>query len=278
MIRLMAPRRREQLGRMRAMTSAFLRMDAVEDLSYPMPLILTELGVLVPVVIYFFIGELVNSPRVGGDYFTFATIGLAVTGIMQSALSGFGGALQRAQTRGQFETLLVEPVPWVYLPFAMNLWRASLGLINGVLLLVIGGLLGARYQMRGLAGFALLAALGIVASMAIGILAASLMVIAKRAQPVLTLYGLASSLLGGAVFSVDQLPGWLRPLSLAIPHTYVINASRTALMPDPGTFVMSIPVALTSLAIFDVVALTLGLVLFVKSLSYARAAGILGGY
>lgn len=270
---------RRSLGRLRSMTGAFLRMDFIEEISYPMALVLSELGVLAPVIIYFFVGELVgDSPRVGGDYFSFAAIGIAVTTIMQSALSGFGGALQRAQSRGQFETFLVEPVPWVSLPFAMNLWRTMLGIMNGALMLLFTGLIGANYRLRGVPQFAVLILLGVIASMAIGILAASLMVVAKRSQPVLTLYGLVSSLLGGALFSVEQLPGWLRPLSWVIPHTYVINASRSVLMEDPGTFVVSFPSAVVALGIFDVIVLTVGLWMFMQSLEYARRAGILGGY
>ncbi len=270
---------RRFLGRLRSMTVAFLRMDVIEEVSYPMSLVLSEVGILAPVVVYFFVGELVgDSARVGGDYFTFAAIGVAVSAILQSALSGFGGALQRAQGRGQFETLLVEPVPWVYLPFAMNLWRATLGVINGSLILTMTGLIGANYQLSGLPAFVVLALMGVVASMAVGILAAALMIVAKKSQPVLTLYGLASSLLGGALFSVEQLPGWLRPLSWVLPHTYVINASRSVLMDDPGTFVVSFSSAVIALGIFNVVVLSFGLWTFMRSLEYAREAGILGGY
>ena len=254
-------------------------MEAVEDLSYPMPFLLSELGIMVPIVIYVFIGDLVGeSSQIGGDYFTFASIGTAVTLILQSALSGFGTTLGRAQNRGQFETLLVEPIPWIYLPFAMNLWRTVLGLVNGALVLVVSALLGANYRMAGLGQFIALALLGVLASMAIGILAASLAIVAKRAQPILTLYGIASSLLAGALFSVDQLPAWLRPFSWVIPHTYVINAARSAMMFDPGSFVMPVSTALTALTVFDAVVLSFGLWVFMRSLRFARNAGILGGY
>lgn len=267
------------LRRLWSMTAAFIRMDAIEDLSYPLPFLLGELGILFPIVIYKFIGELVgDSSRVGGDYFTFAAIGTTVTVIMQSALAGFGFTLQRAQNRGQFETLLVEPIPWIYLPFAMNLWRASLGLVNGVIVLVFAGVLGARYLISGIWPFLILVLLGIAASMSIGILAASLGVVAKRAAPVLALYGIASSLLGGALFSIDQLPGWLRPLSWVLPNTYVINASRSVLMSDPGSFVLAPETAIIALLIFDTVTLTIGLWLYMRSLQYSRIAGILGGY
>jgi len=262
-----------------SISSAFLRMDIIEDVSYPLSLILGELGVVAPLFISYFIGELVpSSPEIGSDYFTFAVIGLCVSTILQAALGGFGGSLQRAQNRGTFETLLVEPVPWIFLPFAMNLWRVILGFIGGTLIFLIGWALGAEYVFSGIPAFVLLLILGVCASMGIGILAASLMVLAKRSQPVLTLYGLAASLLAGALFSVDQLPPFLRALSWAIPHTYVINAARTVLMEDPGSFSISFGGASIALTLFNVVVFTIGLWLFHRSLQYARKMGMLSGY
>ena len=262
-----------------SVSAAFIRMDSVEDISYPLSMILGELGTIVPVFIYFFIAQLVgDSPEVGGDYFTFAVIGISVSTILQAALSGFGGSLQRAQNRGTFETLLVEPVSWMFLPFAMNLWRVILGLMGGTLVFLVGLALGAKYVWSGIPAFLLLVVLGILASMAIGILSASLMVLAKRSQPVLTLYGLAASLLAGALFSIDQLPPFLQALSLAIPHTYVINAARTLLMEDPGTFSMSFRTAAIALTVFNLVVFSSGLWLLHRSMQYARKMGMLSGY
>lgn len=258
---------------------AFMRMDSIEDISYPLSMILTQLGIIVPVFITYFVGELVGSvPEVGDDYFTFAVIGMTVSTILGAALSGFGGSLQRAQNRGTFETLLVEPVPWTFLPFAMNLWRIVLGVWGGALIFVVGMLLGADYTLDGIPEFLVLLVLGIFASMGIGVLSASLMVLAKRGQPVLTLYSMASSLLAGAVFSVDQLPSFLQTLSWLIPHTYVINSARAVLMEDPGTFYIPFGTATIALLIFNVVIFIGGLWLFSRSLRYARKMGMLSGY
>jgi ABC-2 type transport system permease protein len=166
----------------------------------------------------------------------------------------------------------------MYLPFAMNLWRVILGLLGGTLVFLVSLPLGANYVWSGIPAFLLLIVLGILASMAVGILSASLMVLAKRSQPVLTLYGLAASLLAGALFSIDQLPPFLQKLSLAIPHTYVINAARTLLMEDPGTFTMSFRTAAIALTIFNLVVFSSGLWLLHRSMQYARKMGMLSGY
>jgi ABC-2 type transport system permease protein len=262
-----------------AVTAAFLRVYVIDEITYPASFVLTEIGILAPLFIYHYVGELVGeSVAVGGDYFTFAVIGMAVSAVLQAALAGFGNALQAAQNRGLFETYLVEPVPWLYLPVAMNLYRIVIGVANGFLLIGVGLLFGVSIKGEGLPRFLLLLLLGVVASVAVGVVAAAAGIIAKRAQSLLTLYGLAASLLGGALFSVAQLPPFLRVLAYAIPHTYVINAARSVLMEDPGTFVMTFQTATWALLIFCVLVLSLSLWLFNRALQYARREGILSGY
>ena len=266
-------------ARVSTLAMAFLRKDATEEFSYPLTLLLGELGLFVPMIAYLFIGDLVgDSEIVGGDYFTYAAIGIAITVVLQAALSGFGNALQVSQSRGQFETLLVEPIPWLYLPITMNAWRVLLGLVSGLMVLLLAVVLGADIIPAGIPQFVVLLLLGITCETAVGVLAASLMVVAKRAQPVLTLYGLAASLVGGALFSVDQLPSWIRWVSYLVPRTYVINGSRTALMEDPGTFVITFGTAVVVLTVFSIVGMCLGFWLLSRSMQYARREGILGGY
>lgn len=272
-------RRRPRLLELSSNTSAFARMYFIDDMSYPMSFVLREVGLFFPLFIYFFVGELVgDEPTVGGDYFTFVVIGIAVSTIVLGAVRGFGRSLQIAQDRGIFETFLVEPVPWLFLPFSMNIYRIGLGVVNGMLLLLVGALLGAQLVLEGIPEATIVIMLGILASISIGIVAASLMVLAKRSDPVLTIYGLFATLLGGAFFSVEQLPAWLRVFSWGIPQTYAINGSRAALMEDPGTFVIAPQEASIVLAGFTLVVLPIGLWLFHRALQFAREMGLLSGY
>jgi ABC-2 type transport system permease protein len=172
----------------------------------------------------------------------------------------------------------VEPVPWILLPMAMNVWRIALGTANGAIVLILGWLLGAQYDLRGLPIFIVLMVMGILASQAIGILSASFLVLAKKSQPLIRLYTLASAILAGSVFSVEQLPPWLRIFSWMIPQTYVVTAGRQALMSDAGTFSIPTDVALWALTGFTIVVGGGGLFLFRRSLEYARKMGMLSGY
>ncbi|MGH8934744.1 MAG: ABC transporter permease [Acidimicrobiia bacterium] len=272
-------RRHNRPGNIRSTLAAFLRMDFMEDISYPLSFAFGQLGALAPVVIYFFVARLVGSERrVGGDYFTFVVIGFSIATMLQGALSGFGGSLQRALDRGTFETFLVEPVRWTFLPFAMNLWRSMLGAFTGTLVLAAGLVLGADYRAAGIPEFLVLLLLGIAASTGIGILSASVVVLAKRAQPIVAMYGLAASLLAGVLFSVDLLPGWLRALSWLVPHTYAINAAREVLMHTPVAGAVPFGSAVIALLVFIVLSFIPGLWALSRSLEYARKLGTLSGY
>jgi ABC-2 type transport system permease protein len=262
---------------------AFLRMDAIEDFSYPMSVVFQQASHVLPVIVYFFVARLFTrsggaEASAVGDYYSFAVVGLSAAALLQMALSGFGTQLQYAQDRGTLETLLTEPIPWLGIPFAMNLWRTATGMLSCVIMLGLGALLGADLRLAGLPTFLAVAALGTLACTAVGILSASLMVLAKRAAPLLTLYGLVASLFAGALFPIDLVPGWLRWISYLVPHTYVIAVSRQVLMAQPPLAVIPLDVAFWSLTAFTLSTFAVGLFLFGRALQYARKMGLLSGY
>lgn len=264
------------------MAVAYTRLEVIEDLSYPLSIVFQQVTSVFPVVLWFFVARLFEqagrATQVGGDYYTFVVVGLSVSVVLQMALSGFGRRLESAQKQGTLETMLVEPIAWMAVPFAMNVWRVLLGSIDCVLMLTIGLFLGAHYRMAGLLPFAAIAILGILAATGIGTLSASVQVLAKRSQPVVALYGLAASLLGGALFPVETLPTWLRALSYAVPHRYAIGAARAVIMETPPDSAMNFSEAAVALVVFNAVVVTLGFFLFSRSLQYGRRLGLLSGY
>lgn len=266
-------------GKIRGVVAAFLRMSLAEELRFPMPFVLKQVGFVAPLAIYFFVARLIgDSDQVGGDYFTFVVIGLVVTRMLHATLGGFGADLQRAQNRGSLEAWLVEPIPWLALPFAMSLWSIVEGVVSGAIIFAVSLLLGARYEFGGVLSTLALLALGLMASSAMGILIAGQTLVAKRASPILQVYNLAASILGGMLFPVTLLPAWLRALSWLIPHTYVINAARSALMIQPVAGEIEVRVALTALAVFCIIVLPLGLFSLSRWLKLGRRLGVLGGY
>ncbi len=275
--------RASDLATLRRMVSGFFRLMTIGELSYPMNIVLQQLGVVLPVFLFYFVARLFELEVAGGtstvgDYYTFAAIGVIVAALLQGVLTGYGRLLQDAQTQGTLETLLVEPIPWVLIPIALNLWQVLLSVATAVLMLLISAGLGADYRLAGLPDFAVLSALGILSSTAIGVLASSLMLLAKRAASVLALYGLAASLFAGTIFPVQLIPDWLRWVSFLVPHTYLIDVSRQLLMDMPPSPTVPLATAVSGLVIFDIVVLAGGLVTFSWALQYSRRMGLLSGY
>lgn len=261
--------------------AAFTRLAMIEDLSYPMSIVFQQLALIIPVFLYFFVARLFDQGAGHGsvvDYYSYVAIGVSVAALLQAALASFGNLLQYAQDRGTFETLLIEPVPWVLLPIVMTVWHVLLGLFGSALMLLISLALGAHYRLAGLPAFVVLLFLGVLATIAIGLISSSLMVLAKRSAPVLTLYGLAASIFAGTLFPIRLIPPWLRWISYLVPHTYVIEAARQVLMPVPPEVAFSLATAVRGLLVFNALAFLTGLVLFSRSLQYSRKMGLLSGY
>lgn len=263
------------------MPSAFLRVAFSRAVSYPMSLVMTEIGAVIPIFVFFFVARLVDhsGTSVGGDYFTFAVIGIITTHALNGGLQGFGHELDVAIKQGRFEALLVEPVPWRALPFGLSQWPVLVRMIAASVAVVVATALGADIRVAGFLPALLLLLLGVFATLSIGIVAASVKVLSKQSDPVLTLYQLAASVLGGAFFPLSVLPPFVRAFSWAIPHTYVIQAMRRVLMPGgDGLSGLSAGQAGLALLGFDLVLLPFALWLFGRSLEVGRRLGVLGGY
>lgn len=250
--------------------AAYLRIDIIEDSMFPASTALRYVVVVFPVFLYLFQADYLGAR----DKYTSTLIGISVAAALQDALTGFTVRLQGAQERGVLETYLVEPVPWRLIPIAMNVWRSLTGMVVAGLMLGVGCLVGARITIAGLPMFVLVLMLGIAACNAVGVLAASFLVLFKRGEPVISLYGVAAAFLGGALFTINVLPPWLRWMSYLVPHAYVISAEREQLDPGSGGGI-SVGTALVSLVLFCAVAFTVGLWLFNRALQYARRIGVL---
>jgi ABC-2 type transport system permease protein len=256
-----------------AIISSHVRLDVIEDAMFPATTALRYMVIFVPVVMYLFQAEFLGAR----DTYTSTLIGVSVAAGLQEALTGFTGRLQLAQERGTLESYLVEPAPWTLIPIAMNVWRSFTGAMMTAVMIATGWLIGgARIDAGGLAVGGLVFLLGIVACNAVGLLAASFLVLFKRGDPVIALYGLAAALVGGALFPIGVLPPWIRWTSYLVPHSYVIGAERSLLDASPAAPPGAPPgESILILLLFCAVVGTAGLWLFDRALRYARTLGIL---
>jgi ABC-2 type transport system permease protein len=268
-------RRGAQIG------GAFLRIDLIDAANYPLAVLMRVLSAFVPIIIYVFVAQMVddNGADVGHDYYTFVVIGMVAMSALGTSLNSFGTAMLKMVTQGQLEMFLMEPVRWRVLPFAMMPFPGLVAVITSLIMFLLSVPLGADYVVSAVPAAIVIMALGLVATLAIGILGASVKVLSKRSDPVLALYTIAASVLSGAFFPVDLLPPFLRTIAWLIPHTYVIQALRRVMMPAgeslPGPTSMQ---AIGALILFSLILYPFALWVFGRGLEYGRKIGALSGY
>jgi ABC-2 type transport system permease protein len=259
---------------------AFFRFGWLMLVSYPLAFMSQQMWAILQVFIYFFVSRLVEgTAAVGGDYYTFVIIGIVALQLLDGTLKAFGQTLDGEMQEGRLEALLVEPIPWRLLPFGIVqfylLWKGIVATMSVAIALA----LGARFQLLGLPATLLILALGMAATLAIGILGASVKVLSKRSDPLLTFYAMGTMIFSGVYFPVQSLPAWIRPLSYAVPETYVIAAIRKLLMPGGSTLSGVEPrEAIFALVVFCLVLYPVSLWLYGRSMEYARKLGLLAGY
>lgn len=259
---------------------AFFRIGYLNAISYPLAFITTQLSVTVPAIVFYFVSQLTTGGgAVAGDYYTYVIIGMFVSRVLDAALRGFETQLDIAIQKGTMEMLLVEPIRWRLLPFGMVQFELVTRCMSGLAILGISLLLGAQYRFANLPAALVLLTVGLAASLAVSIVGASIMVLSKRSDPLLVVYTLAAQLLSGVYFPVQQLPDFVQPVSLLIPHTYVNDGLRRLLMTNGDALAgPSTGSALLSLLVFCAIVYPIGLWLFGRSLEYGRKLGVLAGY
>ncbi len=252
-----------------------------DALAYPLAFGLNIGARMTNVILYFFVAKIVSTDQrlVAGDYFGYAVVGIFVLWVLGAGLEEFGNFVQRTINQGQLELYLVQPIGWRLLPFVWFQWLLVERLIAGVVTIALAVALGAHFQLDRVALAALVLFLGITATHAIGVVAASVRILAKRADPVLLAYTVATTVFSGLFVPVQVLPGFLQDASWLIPHTYAVDALRQLVLNGgDASSRISVGGALLALTIFSVVTYSLGLFLFDRSLHYARERGILGTY
>ena len=269
-----------RLGRGVRIAGAFLEIGWSTAAKYPLSFVSLLLRPVVPVIMFFFVAQLVPSGgSVGGDYFTFTVIGFVVMEGLAGALSGVNIEVQTAIQQGRFEMLLVEPIRWSVLPFGLALFPIALRVVFAGLASLLALTLGARLSWSGLLPALTVGFLAMLASLAIGVLSSSVGILSKRSDPVLTAYTLLVGILSGVAFPLELLPPIVRGVSWLIPHTYAISAIRRLLLPEGGELGgPTVAQAVVALMVFNLVVYPLIVWLYGRIMDAGRRTGMLAGY
>lgn len=261
---------------------AFMQRDLVNEASYRFAFASSFISVFVRVLLFYYLSRFIGSaatPYLGGyegDYFAFVVIGIALGSYFGIGLTGFARALREAQTTGTLEALLMTPAPVSLIIIGSALWSYAYTTLRVLAYLGLGVLLGLDLSRANVPAALLILLLAIVAFAAIGILAAAVIMVIKRGDPITGLFANAANLVGGVFYPIDLLPGWLQWLANLLPLPYALRALRLALL--NGADWAALWPDIVALLLFCVLGLPLSLLVFGRAIAIARRDGSLTHY
>jgi ABC-2 type transport system permease protein len=261
---------------------AFLRRDFREAVTYKFSFISSVTGILLSSATFYFVAKLVprGSPSLGpfgGDYFSFAVVGVAFAGLLGMFQEGLSAVVRSAQLSGTLEALLVTPVPVPTILFGSSLYSLIFQVVRTVLHLAVAAVFfGLALGRVNVAGVLAVGLLTVLCFLSVGVLSASFILVYKTGNPFSWIMGTVSGLLGGVVFPVSLLPPWIRWISSLLPVTYALDGMRKSLLTS-APFADVLP-DVAALAVFVAVLLPLSLVVFRLAVRKAKRDGTLSHY
>lgn len=262
---------------------AFIRRDLLQETSYHFSLGMGIFGILFSLTMFFFIAKLFGKAALPYlrayevDYFPFVLIGMAFYNYLNVSLHTFSEAISGEQMMGTLEAMLLTPTKPYAIAIYLSLWSFIYSTIEVLIYLGIGGLVfGVDLSRANLLSGLVVLIPSIISFSCIGLISASFILAFKRGDPITSLLGSASALLGGVYYPVTILPPVVQNLSYLLPITYSLRALRHALL--QGYSPDQILPDLAMLGLFCAVLLPLSLACFNYALRRARMDGSLSQY
>jgi ABC-2 type transport system permease protein len=159
---------------------------------------------------------------------------------------------------GFLKEIMVAPISRVSIFTGKMLGVSTDSLIQGMIVLMLGFLIGVKITPFIVAEIIPLMLLITLGTVCIGLTLASFMNSLESYGTIMTFVNLPMFLLSGALFPVNNLPSWLQWAVYINPLTYGVDAIRTVIL--GSAYVSSIPMYmdLTFLLVFDAVMILVG--------------------
>lgn len=212
----------------------------------------------------------------GGNYFSFAAVGVAFSAFMAAGLTGIASRIREGQLMGTLELMLLSPNPLGLLLLASSVWGHARALLTLVIYIAVAVALGADVSRTNLPTAVAALVLSVLAFNAVGLISASFVIVLKQGNPVALAVGLASALLGGVLYPVTVLPGWLQAIAALLPLTHALELMRRSILVGEDFATLAAPFA--SLALLTAILLPVGLWACSQAVRIAQTDGSLAEY
>lgn len=262
---------------------AFVRRDFLVAWSYRMSFVSDLVGLVGQVIVFYFIGQLVDSSRLptfGGTsvtYLEFAAVGIALGVFIQFGLDRVSAAMRGEQLMGTLESVLMTPTA----PSTIQLGSVAFDLIyiplrTAAFLGAVTLAFGLHFQAGGIAPALLLLLAFIPFVWGLGVLTAALLLTFRRGGSLVGLGAVVVGLLSGVYFPLSLLPGWLHGIANTNPVAQAINGMREALL--GGASLADLASNFALVVPFSAASLLIGLGVFRLAVRREQRRGTLGLY
>ena len=224
------------------------------------------------IVMYYFVGLLVEPDRLalagyGTSYIGFALIGVASTNYLWMCINRLSHSMSHEVREGTFETVISSPI---------QLRSYVIGIaIRGFLVscyFMIGAFILGVFVLRAplvlnsqtLSSAIIITFLLITSHLGIGIMAAGVILVYKKGDPLTFLFTGLTEFFGGVLFPLYLLKDYpaLWAFAWVLPYTHALDALRKVLLLGDSVFSPVVAGKMAILIVYTVVTLPLSLLFF----------------
>ena len=214
----------------------FVVRDFFISISYKFQFVFQLLQIVFSMLSIYFVGEMLpgvpdSIAKYGGDYFTFALVGLALNSYMKVGLITITSDIRQSMNLGTLEAVCVTPVNHFMLLLYSSIWQFIFESFRVLCFFLIGAFVfNADLHAANIPGAILIMMIIVPIFMMLGIISSSLIILLKRGDPIYWIFSSLGSILAGMLFPVDVMPEWLQVVSRFFPLTHALEAMRMLML------------------------------------------------
>jgi ABC-2 type transport system permease protein len=256
-----------------------VRRDVAITRSYRTAFVLDIVFGVLNLALFFFISRTfghVSGVGLHGapNYFAFASVGIAVTIVIDAASTGLAQRIRGEQLAGTLEALLIQPITVGEVSFGLAGFPFVFAMLRSVFYLVIAAIwFHVDLAQASVQGFVLVLLASGTAFTGLGILLGAVVLVVKRGDVLVGMVIFTMGLISGAFYPVGVLPDWLEPIGRVMPTRFAYDGLRSAMFIGSGWWTDVL--ALVGYTIFGVPA---AIAVFSAALRHSARTGSLGQY
>ncbi|MHC4758361.1 MAG: ABC transporter permease [Planctomycetota bacterium] len=243
--------------------AAFIKKDMKISVSYKLQFVFQFLQVFFGIAIIYFIGRMLGQSGsssvlkgYGGDYFSFALVGLAINSYLRAGLVTITNDIRQIMNQGTLEAMCATPTNYSWLILCSSLWQFVFETIRVVCYFAVAILIfGMNLDNANWPAAILSMAITAPVFLMLGMISCSILVVIKKGDPVSWVFSSLGAILAGTMFPVSVLPDWMQKVSFCLPLTHSLEAARQSLLARAG--IGQISVSLWALVIFIIILIPL---------------------